>query len=90
MDDKNERKDKSLASFKLSKISNLIIWPMSQLWAVVGTVVLELKHIFYSRMLPVTLHLHCSASFNTDECYERRQSNRLKNCLTNRRHYKVT
>lgn len=90
MDDKNERKDKSLASFKLSKISNLIIWPMSQLWAVVGTVVLELKHIFYSRMLPVTLHLHCSASFNTDERYERRQSNRLKNCLTNRRHYKVT
>lgn len=63
-----ERKDKSLASFKLSKISSFMIQSMSQVWAMVGTAVAELKHTVYSHdALQVTSHPHGSAAFKADE-----------------------
>lgn len=72
MTETEKRKDKRLASFKLSEICNLFIQTVSQVWAVVGTAVPELKHTLHSHnTLQVTLHLHCPASFKTDECYVR-------------------
>lgn len=80
-----KEKRRKRKTWQVLSFLKFVTWPssLSQLWAAVGTAVPELKHTLQSHSaLQIILHLHCSASFETDECFVKAGLLRTKYRLT--------